>query len=619
MKKKDTIKTYSKSYTKNIYSIMIIASLSISLAVIITGVLGYSSTKSSLIKKAKSQDIVYIVKSMASKIDGRISRAMETSYIFARDPSNIEWVSDEEKNKELGKTVLKKVNDIADTYDYSNFFITGVKTKHYYYAEKSTNKHSDESYAVLSESNKADKWFYNFLAAKKGIELNVDYNRLMDNYYLFINVVMGKIDNPAGICGVGLSLNDIAKEFREFKFGEKSNLWMIDEKGTIQLSDKRTDIGKTYGKLLPKDVINQIKNQTKKGTENINVAQYVNSNKETIDYAYCKLSSCNWILFYQIPRNESISLISSLKANTIVTVAIVLICFVILFYFVSKKIANPYKQAMLMNKELESKVNIRTQELKESNQKIIDSIEYAKRLQESILPSKPDMEKTFKDSCVIWRPRDIVGGDFFWFREIGDTIVLAIGDCTGHGVPGALMTMTVNAILHNIVTTVNKDDPSVILKLLHSKLREALNKTSNPQSADDGLDIAVFCIKNKTTLLYAGANIALYIKKTDGVTILNPQSKGIGYSYIEINNAMCSESIIIDEDDIFIASTDGFLHQNGGQKNYPFGKKRLYNMINECTNTDLCSMQKEFEDILEEYMNGNEQRDDITVLGFKVK
>lgn len=619
MKNKDTDKNYRRAYTKNIYTIIIIASLSISLAVIITGVLGYSNTKSSLIKKAKAQDIVFIVKSMASKVDGRIDRALETSYIFARDPSNIEWVSGEEKNKELGKLVLKKIHDITFTYDYSNFSITSLKTRHYYYSEKASPGHNNEDYTTLSENGSQDEWYRNFLANKKEIQLNVDYDRTMNNTYLFINAAMGNVNNPAGICGVGLSLNDIAKEFRESKFGEKSSLWMVDEKGTIQLSDKINDIGKKYGKLLPQDVINQIKNQTKKGTENINVAQYVNSNKETIDYAYCKLSSCNWILFYQIPRNESISLISSLKANTIVTVAIVLICFVILFYFVSKKIANPYKQAMLMNKELESKVNIRTRELKESNQKIIDSIEYAKRLQESILPSKTDMEKAFKDSFVIWRPRDIVGGDFYWLREINDTIVFAVGDCTGHGVPGAFMTMTVNAILHNIVTTINKEDPCIILKELHIKLREALNKTSDPQSADEGLDIAVFCIKNKSVLLYAGANIGLYIKNDSGVTVLSPQSKGVGYSYVEINEAMLSESITIQEDDIFIACTDGFLHQNGGSKNYPFGKKRLYNMVSECKKSDLRSIEEEFEAALDKYMNGNEQRDDITLAGFRIK
>ena len=102
MEEKEPLKGYSQSYIKNAFRIILIASIIISLSVIITGFLGYSNTKKSLIDKAKSQDIVFIVKSMASKIDSRISRAVETSDIFAKDPLNIEWVTGEEKDKESG-------------------------------------------------------------------------------------------------------------------------------------------------------------------------------------------------------------------------------------------------------------------------------------------------------------------------------------------------------------------------------------------------------------------------------------------------------------------------------------------------------------------------------------
>mgnify|MGYP000985119788 FL=1 len=181
------------------------------------------------------------------------------------------------------------------------------------------------------------------------------------------------------------------------------------------------------------------------------------------------------------------------------------------------------------------------------------------------------------------------------------------------------MTMTVNAILHNIVTTIRSDDPSIILKELHTKLKETLNKSSNPQSVDDGLDIALFCIDKKSNLTYCGANLDLYIKSDKRVKIFKPQTRGVGYDYIELNQSLCSEIISVEEGDVFIVSTDGFIHQNGGQKNYPFGKKRLYNMIQKCEAQDLDSMKIEFETTLQNYMGSKEQRDDITVFAFKVK
>lgn len=618
MEEKEPLKGYSQSYIKNAFRIILIASIIISLSVIITGFLGYSNTKKSLIDKAKSQDIVFIVKSMASKIDSRISRAVETSHIFARDPLNIQWVNGEEKDEESGNLVLNKIDSIANSYDYNNFFIAGVKTRQYYRANLDGNRKKDD-FVVLSESNPEDNWFWKTLEAKKEIQLNVGYDRVTDDTFLFVNTIMGSVDNPVGITGVGLSLNEITKEFKEFKVGKESNLWMIDDKGIIQLSDKKEEVGKEYNQFVPKEVINKIENQSKNVAENVNVSQYSDENNEIIDYAYCKLSSSDWTVFYKIPRTESMSLIDSLKINTIINVIIVLVFFMILFYFISKKIANPYKQAILINMELENKVNIRTQELKASNQKVNDSIEYAKRLQESILPSEDDLKRAFKNNFVIWRPRDTVGGDFFWLREIDDVIILAVGDCTGHGVPGAFMTMTVNAILHNIVTTVNKDDPSIILKELHMQLKQALNKNSNPNSVDDGLDIAIFCIKKKSSLLYLGANMELYVKRDKEVEILKPQSRGVGYSYIELKESLNNEIIQIQKGDIFIVTTDGLLHQNGGHKNYPFGKKRLYNMIQQCEDGDLNSMKTEFETILEEYMDNEEQRDDITVFAFKVK
>jgi ribosomal protein L23 len=452
MKEKEESKTYSKSYIKNIFRIILIATVTICFAVTITGILGYINTKESLINKAKSQDLVFIVKSMASKVDSRIGRAVETSYIFSKDPVNIEWVKNGEKDKEYEKIIGNKMDNVANSYDYNNFFIADVQNKHYYRANAKNAGYS-EKYIVLSENNPEDNWFWNVLKSKKQIDLNVGYESYTDDTFLYVNTIMGNVDDPIGIAGVGMKINEVTNEFKEFKVGKESKLWAIDGNGKIQLSDRKDDIGKNCDGFIPEEVINNIKNESKNTSEVVKIAEYSNNDNKIVDYAYCKLSSCNWTLFYEIPRTESLSLLDSLKINTIINVVLVLLFFMVLFYFISKKVANPYKQAILINEELENKVSIRTKELRESNEKVNESIEYAKRVQESILPSEQELKRMFKENFVIWRPKDTVGGDFFWVREIDDVIVLAVGDCTGHGVPGAFMTMTVNAILHNIVQT----------------------------------------------------------------------------------------------------------------------------------------------------------------------
>ncbi|WP_242964602.1 SpoIIE family protein phosphatase [Clostridium beijerinckii] len=615
---KEKITGYSGSYIKNMFRIISIASAIICIAVIITAILGYTNTKESLINKAKSQDIVFIVKSMSAKIDSRISRAIETSYIFARDPLNIEWVKGEEQDKEYGEIIQNKMDSIANSYDYNNFFTAVIKSKHYYRANSKKNDNG-ENYIILQEDNPEDKWFWSVLKSKKTIDFNIGYDSVTKNTFLFVNTIMGSVDDPVGITGVGMNINEITKEFKEFKVGKESNLWIIDDKGIIQLSDNVEDIGKKYSEFVPEGVVNNIENNSTDAKQEVKVSQYSKENNKIVDYSYCKLSSGDWTLFYEIPRTESISLLDSLRNNTIINVILVLAFFMILFYFISKKIANPYEQAILMNKELENKVKMRTQELRESNQKINDSIEYAKRLQESILPSLEELKKSFMENFLIWKPKDTVGGDFFWLREIEDVLVFVVGDCTGHGVPGAFMTMTVNAILHNIVNTINKEDPSMILQELHIQLRQALNKNSNPSSVDDGLDIAIFSIKKKASLIYAGANIELYIKREGEVKVFKPQTRGIGYRDIELKENLKNEIIQIQEGDIFIVTTDGFIHQNGGERKYPFGKKRLRNMIKECEFKDFESIKSRFENTMEVYKGNEEQRDDITVLGFKIK
>jgi serine phosphatase RsbU (regulator of sigma subunit) len=618
MNKKQSLNHYSKSYIRNIFKLIIIASFIISLAVIITGILGYNTTKNSLIDKAKSQDIVFIVKSMEAKIDGRISRAVETSNTFAKDPSNVEWVKSEERDVEYRKIVLNKMDNIARDYDYSNFFIAGVKTKQYYRANLEKNEHN-RSFIVLSEDNLEDQWFWKMLKSKKATELNIGYDTGTGNTYLYVNSIMGSVDNPVGITGVGVNLNEITKEFKEFKVGKESSLWMVDGNGVIQLSDIRDKVGKKYENLVPKEVINQINNKTLALDNNVKVSEYYGENGKVVDYAYCKLASSDWILFYKIPRSESISLIDSLKITTSINVVIILIFFIILFYFISRKIANPYKQAILINMELEKEVKIRTKELKDANEKVNDSIQYAKRLQESILPSNEELRKIFKDNFVIWRPRDIVGGDFFWLREIDDVVILVVGDCTGHGVPGAFMTMTVNAILHNIVDNLNKDKIDIILRELHMQLKQALNKNSNPNSVDDGIDVAIFSIYKKSFVSYLGANIDLYIKREKQVQIIKAQSKGVGYNYIKLKDELKVETLQAKEGDVFIVTTDGFVHQNGGEKNYPFGKKRLENTIQQMYTDKLDLIKIQLENELETYMGDEEQRDDVTAFGFRLK
>ncbi|MGD9156738.1 MAG: SpoIIE family protein phosphatase [Bacillota bacterium] len=304
-------------------------------------------------------------------------------------------------------------------------------------------------------------------------------------------------------------------------------------------------------------------------------------------------------------------------------IIVVLITFI--FYFIFNKIANPYKRAVQISQYLErivaertQELNAKTLELQDTNTKIMDSIGYAKLIQESILPSPEELKSIFKDYFIIWRPRDPVGGDFYWMKRIQNNYVLVVGDCTGHGVPGALMTMAVNAILNYIVDATNADNPSLILKRFNRIFKATINKTDSPKVVDEGLDMGICCLAEGGQLIYAGAKVSLYIKGVHGVDLLPGDRKGVGYLNVPDDYDFTNTMHQIQEQDVFMMTTDGYLTQNGGAKNFSFGRKKFEQIIANADLSDLSQSKLVFETELQQYMNGEAQRDDITVIGFKL-
>lgn len=135
--------------------------------------------------------------------------------------------------------------------------------------------------------------------------------------------------------------------------------------------------------------------------------------------------------------------------------------------------------------------------LADKNQQITDSITYAKQIQDSLLPQLPTIKEVLPDSFIFFRPRDIVSGDFYWFTQIEDKIAFALVDCTGHGVPGAFMTVLANSLLNQIVIETGITSPDLIVSLLDQKIQQNLHQQQLENANTDGLDIALVMLDNK--------------------------------------------------------------------------------------------------------------------------
>ena len=598
----------------DIIKVIAFASMIIILSIILVGTIVYIITKNEVVHKLKNQDLVSIAESISYRIDSRVERAKEVALVMANDPQIIEWVSNGEKDQLQQEYALQKINNLVSLvtdFDYSNSFIVSATTNHYW----------DEKGNIidtLSESDPDDEWFFNTLSAGERVSVQFDYNKERKGTFVFVDALIGDTGNPMGVTGVGLGLQGLSREFQEFKYGKKSDLWLVDPQGEIYLSDKVEYNGTNIDKLLPAGTSQKVIEHMNGRNIKQYSLEYRSTDQGLTDLIVHPLSSTQWSILFQIPRDESIGFLNTIKLNTLFASLIVLFSITFFFYFVSNKLVNPYKKAVELNQELEDKVRERTQELQAKNVKITDSIEYAQRIQKSILPPQETLRRIFSDYFLIWQPTDTVGGDFYWVKEFDDGFFVAVGDCTGHGVPGALMSMISVSILNQVVRD-TKDTPSSIIKKLNLLVKQTLKQESGDSLTDDGLDIGLCYFDKENNITFAGARASLYIKNDRDLKVIKGDKQSVGYTRTSADYCFTDTVIKVNSDNLFYMTTDGYIDQNGGPKGYSFGKTRFMELIDDCYQKPLSEQRKNFLQAIHDYMGNEPQRDDITIVGFKIK
>ena len=596
-------------YDKGTMKVIVLACVVIVFSVVLTGVSSYFITQEQVLEKLKTRDMVHVISAIASRIDGRLERAKEAALMLAEDPAAIEWVAGGERDEALGRHVKNKITKMAWNHDYSNAFVVSAVTRHYW-AE------GGRLIDVMSETDPDDNWFFESLKVTQPVELNIDSNKERGGTFVFVNALMRQQDKPLAVVGVGLNLQEIAQEFQRYKIGEKSNLWLADSLGKIHLAEDVDQIGLYLNDFVPPELSERIVAESGNVGVKPTVLEYVNRQGETIDLVYLPMKSTDWKLVFQMPRTESIALLNNIRLHTLLAGVISLVVIILIFYFISARIANPLKRAILLGQELEKQVAARTLELEQKNQKIMDSIDYAQRLQESILPAQSDLAAMFADFFVIWQPRDQVGGDFYWARRLDENRgLIAVIDCTGHGVPGAFMTMAVNSILDHITATV-QDDPARILAELNRRVKETLHRSDPRGLSDDGLDIGLCYLEQNRRIVFAGAKISLFVGRGGEMQLVRGTNKSLGYrrSSLELNFA--NNEWLVEPGDVFYLTSDGFIDQNGGERDYPFGRQRFMATLGALQGQSLGNQKENLAKRLQEYMGQELQRDDITVFGF---
>lgn len=301
---------------------------------------------------------------------------------------------------------------------------------------------------------------------------------------------------------------------------------------------------------------------------------------------------------------------------------IVIAVVIVLAYFVMQLRERKLKHDKMV---LEQKVKERTaevvrqkEEIAEQKEEIEASIYYAKRIQKAIVPSDEFAEKILPEHFILWKPRDIVSGDFYWLNEMDGKVIAVAADCTGHGVPGAFMSMLGVSFLNEIVANLGLEDAGVILDQLRNKVKTTLGQTGKEGEAKDGMDLALCIYDPKTKLLqYAGAYNPLYIIRNNEILETKADKMPIGI-YIKEKEHFTNHQIQLKKNDTIYIFSDGYVDQFGGEKNGKFKPKRFKEKILAIQKDALVKQKEILDTTIEEWKGNNDQVDDILVIGIRI-
>ncbi|WP_313918685.1 SpoIIE family protein phosphatase [Tahibacter sp.] len=607
------------------------------------------------------------------RILARIQRELVLAQKLVDSPLLKRWAASE-GDAELTQLSLAELDSYRKLFDDKSYFFIIDASRNYYFNNAANEFAGRELRYQMNPADPTLAWYFATMRNVDTFDLHVDNNPQLGVTKIWINaIVRGEDGRKLGVGGSGLDLSAFLKDIvRSTDAGVET--WLVDHEGRLQghpdseLIETNAATKDEAARRTAFDLVEDATERTTLKRELDALARDGRSATAQVELtvggrrrlaAISYLPELRWATIvvvdpFQVTRLATFRPILILLATallaTIVLVSWLLNRLVLTRlarltgharaiaagrYDTALKIDRPDEIGELTasfnhmtatiadyTQNLEAKVASRTQLLQESNallaasnRKVMDSIEYARLIQSSLLPKPGEMARLFADYTVLWLPRDIVGGDFYALYPDGeDGCLLAVGDCTGHGVPGAFITMAAKALLDRAVATRGMDDPAALLEDLHRGLEALLGGQAG--GSDNGLDLALLHVApGRSRLRFAAARLALWIVQADGsLDTVKGERRSIGYRRGGAT-AFTNQDIAPRPQARYYLFTDGILDQNGGARGVALGRSRLAEALARGADRPLAAQDAALQQLLEDYRNGLPQRDDIVLLG----
>lgn len=611
-----------------------------------------------------------------SKIYSLIQHDLTLSLKMADSPLLKRW-AEQENNAELQQRARKELESYRRSLDGKSLFFAISRSQHYYFDDgKTVDALAHPSY-TLNPDNVNDAWYYKAIRSSRPFDLNVDYDNHLHITKIWFNVLMKDAQHKLlGVCGSAIDITAFIDNLvNSSNDGTETILFRHD--GAITGCGNQQCLlhnSKVRGKAKMTTVYDFIDSATERTELKNALASLVSSEREvktlhlTVNgkpylAAISYLKQIGWFNLVLLDTGYFITTHDFLPILGVIIGSILAVVLIIGF-LLNRMVLNPlaglaesskaiargnfdtqmpvrsrdeigsltrsFNTMTRMVKDytenLEARVKERTRELDrsnrrlaDSNKQLTDSIRLARLIQGSILPETSEIERATRQFFALYRPQNIVGGDFYYFRETPAGSFLALIDCTGHGVPGAFMTMAAKAVLDRVLDSSADEAPAAILEEYNRLIKATLHGDNHDAAVDHGLEIGL-CRWNGTQgeMAFAGARIHL-LRVTEGrVETIASDKQAIGYQSSREDFAYNNHTILLGDASFFYLASDGFLDQSGGENGWGFGRRRFNQLLANISQRPAAEQQAAIEEALAHYQGGAPQRDDITVIGFSL-
>lgn len=609
-----------------------------------------------------------------ARILAKLEREVVLAQKLVQSPLLREWAVNEQ-NGALRAQALAELDSYRQLFSDRSFFFIVDASKNYYFNNAQDEFAGQELRYVVSRDDPRSAWYFDTIAEVDDFALHVDNSPQLGETKVWINAVVKDGDRKVGLGGSGLDLTEFLKEVVQspdpgvetvlvntegFVQGH-SDPTLMERNAQIKEESKRLKVYELFEASQRPVLEQQIAALALSPTTVDHFEIRDKGHDVIVGAAY--LQSIRWVALVLVDPSKVVEFQQFWPILAMVAVAL-LASVVLVSYTMDRLIL---KRLMLLTRSaqeiasgdyeidlqvdqadeigqltrsfnhmtatirdytqnLEQKVQERTEELRESNLLleqsnllVMDSIHYALLIQTALLAKPGDMREVFSDSFAFWLPRDVVGGDYYTlYTEPDGAFLLAVADCTGHGVPGAFMSMASKALLDRAVAALGLADPAALLAELHTTLQDLLRQEE--PGSQNGLDIAlVYGRRGEATIRYAGARIPLWIHPPgQPIEAVKADKCSLGYAKNQRAVDLTNHSLQLAPGTRVYLTSDGILDQPGGEKGFGLGQRRLQEAFVQWETVKLSVMNGKLESLMKSYTGSFKQRDDITVVGFQL-